>query len=154
MEGYSVVFEHEILFRDLDLFGHMNNVTSMALMEDARVAYWKALRKGADPKKINFILARITCSYRSPAYFGETLVIGIRVSRVGNKSFDFEYRIEEKTSGRLVGEGSSVQVMYDYRGRRSLPVDAETCEAFAALERLPVAKLCSESGEDRPAGRA
>jgi acyl-CoA thioester hydrolase len=148
MEGYQVVLEHEVLFRDLDVFGHMNNVAFVALMEDARVAYWKVLRKGPDLKKINFILAQLTCSYRSPAHFGETLLIGIKVSSVGNKSFRFDYRMEEKASARLVGEGSSVQVMYDYRNQQSMPVDEKICSAFAAVEQLPVAELCSRPGPE------
>ena len=77
MEGYQVVFEHQVLFRDLDAMGHVNNVTFVSFMEDARVQYWKALKNNRDLQGINFIIAKITCSYRSPAYFGETLLIGI-----------------------------------------------------------------------------
>ena len=43
MEGYQVVFEHEVLFRDLDAMGHVNNVAFVSFMEDARMKYWKAL---------------------------------------------------------------------------------------------------------------
>lgn len=143
MEGYPIVFEHEVLFRDLDAMGHVNNVAFTAFMEDARMQYWKALRREAGLKKVNFILAEITCSYQSSAYLGETLLIGIRARKLGNKSFRFEYRMEEKLSGRLVAEGSSVQVMYDYERQKSAPLSDKLRKALALLEGLSLKELSS-----------
>jgi acyl-CoA thioester hydrolase len=110
-------------------------------MEDARVQYWNALRKDRDLKGINFILAEITCRYLSPAHFGEILLIGIRARNLGNKSFQFEYRMEEKESGRLITEGKSVQVMYDYKQKQTMPLDERLRDAAAALEQLTVEEL-------------
>jgi acyl-CoA thioester hydrolase len=141
MDGYQVVFEHEVLFRDLDAMRHVNNVAYLAFMEDARVQYWNALRKDRDLKGINFILAEITCRYLSPAHFGETLLIGIRARKLGNKSFQFEYRMEEKESGRLITEGKSVQVMYDYKQKQTMPLDERLRDAAAVLEQLTVEEL-------------
>ncbi|MGD8777101.1 MAG: thioesterase family protein [Syntrophobacterales bacterium] len=141
MDGYQVVFEHEVLFRDLDAMRHVNNVAYLAFMEDARVQYWNALRKDRDLKGINFILAEITCRYLSPAHFGEILLIGIRARNLGNKSFQFEYRMEEKESGRLITEGKSVQVMYDYKEQQTMPLDERLRDAAAALEQLTVEEL-------------
>ena len=146
MEGYRLVFEHEILFRDLDALGHVNNVAFIAFMEDARVKYWKALRRGLDARRIDFILADVTCRYHSPAHFGETLVVGIRVVGLGNKSFQFEYRMEDKATGRLVVEGRSVQVMYDYESQQSIPLDDATRGAMAAVEGMPLVRLLDEAG--------
>jgi len=135
MDGYQVVFEHEVLFRDLDAMGHVNNVAFLAFMEDARVQYWRALKTERGLRGINFILAEVTCRYLSPAYFGETLVIGIRALNLGNKSFQFDYRMEEKAGGRLVAEGSSVQVMYDYKRKQSTSIGEKMRDAVAALEQ-------------------
>jgi len=146
MEGYRVVFEHEILFRDLDALGHVNNVAFIAFMEDARVQYWKALRRELSTKRIDFILAELTCRYHSPAQFGETLVVGIRAADLGHKSFRFEYRMADKATGRLVVEGRSVQVMYDYEGQQSVPLDDPTRKAMAAVEGLPLSRLPEETG--------
>ncbi|HVO84590.1 MAG TPA: thioesterase family protein [Syntrophobacteria bacterium] len=146
MEGYRVVFEHEILFRDLDALGHVNNVAFIAFMEDARVKYWKALRRELDARRIDFILADVTCRYHSPAHFGEVLMVGIRVVGLGNKSFRFEYRMEDKATGRLVVEGRSVQVMYDYESQQSIPLDDATRGAMAAVEGVPLARLLDDAG--------
>ena len=145
MEGYQVVFEHEVRFRDLDAMRHVNNVAFVALMEDARMEYWKALTRVQDLKGINFILAEVSCRYLSPAYLGETIRIGIRASKMSTKSFQFEYRMEDKASGRLITEGSSVQVMYDYKQKKTMPLEQKMRDAVASLEQVPLEKLSSSA---------
>lgn len=146
MEGYQVLFEHEVLFRDLDPMGHVNNVAFVAFMEDARMHYWKALRKVYGLKHINFILAEVTCRYLSPAYLGEILLVGIRARNLGNKSFHFEYRMEDKASGRLITEGKSVQVMFDYKEQKSTALGQNMRDAVASLEQISLEELSSSAG--------
>jgi acyl-CoA thioesterase FadM len=112
-------------------------------MEDARMHYWKALRKVEGLRDINFILAEITCRYLSPAHLGETIRIGIRARNLSNKSFQFEYKMEDKASGRLITEGKSVQVMYDYKQKKSMPLEQKMRDAVASLEKVPLEELSS-----------
>ena len=143
MEGYQVVFEHEVLFRDLDAMRHVNNVAFVAFMEDARMQYWKALRKVEGLRDINFILAEVNCTYLSPAYLGETIRIGIRARNMSNKSFHFEYRMEDKVTGRLITKGKSVQVMYDYKQQETMPLGQKMRDAVASVEKVPLEELSS-----------
>ena len=66
------------------------------------------------PVDFQFDLAEVTCHYRSPATLRDRLVVTIWVSQVGRKSIVFEYRITDEVSGRLVAEGCSTQVWFDY----------------------------------------
>ena len=141
MEGYQVVFEHEVRFRDIDAMRHVNNVAFVAFMEDARMEYWKALTRVQDLKGINFILAEVSCRYLSPAYLGETISIGIRARNLSNKSFQFEYKMEDKASGRPITEGVSVQVMYDYKQKKTMPLEQKMRDAVASLEKLELSDL-------------
>ncbi len=76
---------------------------------------------------------------------GETLLVGIRVSSVGRKSFFFEYEMRGQASGRLVAEGRSVQVMYDYGEQRSKPVTNEFLAKVEALQGHPVQRETAEA---------
>lgn len=136
MEGFSVTAEMPVIFRDLDAFGHVNNAVYLTYMENARVAYLERMGgKGLDALRL--IIAEVTCTYRSPAYFGETMRVGIRVSHMGRSSFTMEYRIEEAASTRLVAEGKSIQVAYDYQAGHPIPVPDEWRRATERLEGLP-----------------
>ena len=88
----------QIRWRDLDTLGHVNNAVYFTYFELARLAYIQALL-GADttidprtllPADFQFILAEVTCHYRSPATLGDQLAAAIWVGQVGRKSFVFE----------------------------------------------------------------
>lgn len=129
-----MAFETEIkvVFRDLDAMGHVNNATFFTYMETARTEYYFARSGSRDLTDLEFILARACCDFRSPANIGEVLVIRTWPMRIGTSSFTFRYEMREKSSGRLVAEGESVQVAYDYKFRKTVPLP----EAFRkALEK-------------------
>jgi hypothetical protein len=52
--------------------------------------------------------------------------------------------MEEMASGRLVTEGRSVQVMYDYKQKESLVIDEKMRDAVAAVEQLRLAELSGD----------
>lgn len=110
-----------VRWRDCDMYQHVNNAVYLTYFEEARGHYWRALR-GERFEGFDFIIAEITCTYRSPAKLAEALVIRVAVEAVGTKSFTLAYAIEGP-DGRLVATGRSVQVVYDHAEGRSLPLD-------------------------------
>ena len=116
----------EVAFRDIDAFGHVNNAVFFSYMEYARVKYATKLFEGTELAAdslldIPLILVEATCTYYSPALLGETLALGLGVSRFGNKSFDITYRFVGE-DGRLIATGKTVQVMYDYGRGSAFPI--------------------------------
>jgi acyl-CoA thioester hydrolase len=134
MEGFRVVAPVVPRFRDTDAMGHLNNAVYMTFFEVARTAYWAALTGSRNYHEVPFILAHTTIDFRSPAFVYETLLVGIRMARVGTSSFDYAYRIVEETSGRLVCEGRSVQVIFDYAKGASYPMPDDLRTRFRAFE--------------------
>lgn len=132
--GFPVTREIRPRFRDTDAMGHINNAVYVTYFEVARHEYWSAIRAGEDYTRVPFILAHVGIDFRSEALVGETLVVGIRCDRIGTKSFDFAYEVRERVTGRLVAEGRSVQVCYDYAAKRSIPVPLELRRQIESLE--------------------
>jgi acyl-CoA thioester hydrolase len=139
----------QIRWRDLDALGHVNNAVYLSYFELARLTYIRALLGEAaqvDPRTLlpvefQFILAEVTCHYRSPATLGDQLEVTIRVAQVGRKSFVFEYRIKDEVTGRLVAEGCSTQVWYDYAADESRPVPAEMVARMEALQGTVIPRV-------------
>ena len=130
-----------VRFRDLDAMGHVNNSVYLTFFEEARVAYYRHLTgRELDPATFDFILAEITCTYRSPAHLGEVLEVAIRTSEVRSRSFIFEYLITEHESKRLVATGRSVQVLYDYQAGRAKSLGDEMVARMEAFEGQPLRK--------------
>ena len=45
MEGFRHVYPQEVAFRDLDVFGHVNNAVYLTYIENARLAYARDVLK-------------------------------------------------------------------------------------------------------------
>lgn len=130
---FTVTVDLHPRFRDTDAMGHINNAVYVTYLEVARQEYWRRLDGSQDYRRVPFILARVSCDFRSEALVREVLELCVRCEWIGNKSFAFSYLIREKTSGRVVVEAQTVQVCYDYETKSSIPMPASlkrTLEGF------------------------
>jgi acyl-CoA thioester hydrolase len=132
-------------FRDSDAMGHINNAVYVTYLEVARQEYWKRLYAEADYRQVPFILAHVTCDFRSEALIKETLEARLRCAWIGSKSFAFVYEIREKLTGRLVVEATTVQVCYDYTTKRSIPMPDGLRRALEAFEGRTLSKAVEAS---------
>ena len=126
----------KIRFRDLDAFGHVNNAVYFTFMELARVDYFTqigVLKPGTFPSPF-FIIAEATCQFKAPIDMETPLVIQTRVSRLGNSSFDMEYRFVDESSSAVLATGRTVQVTFDYTVGRSVPLPDDWRTAIIQLE--------------------
>jgi acyl-CoA thioester hydrolase len=133
----------EVRFVDVDAMGHVNNANYATYFEEARVAYIRRARPEAFSDRdlgatFPFILLDLYCRYLSPVRAGETLEVGIRLSRLGGKSFDFEYLVVARSDGRAVAIGRTTQVYFNYAENRTEPVPDALREAFARVEGGPL----------------
>ena len=137
MDGYRLVRRQEVEFRDLDGLGHVNNAVYLSYLESAKVAYFRDVVGAGDLAELG-IVADVKIAYRSPAFFGETLEIGVRVRDLGVKSIAFEFELRG-ADGRLVAEASSVHVTFDYATREPVSVPDEWRRRIEAHEAQSLA---------------
>ncbi len=133
-------FAHPIALRfsDVDALQHVNNAKFITYMETARMAYFREVigwRGALD--ELSVIIARIECDYLLPVELGDTVTVHLRTSRLGNKSWDFEYAITKQTGGeppRVAARGLTVQVAFDYRQNASITIPDGWREKMLAFE--------------------
>ena len=133
-DDYRLVLPLRARFRDTDGMGHVNNAVFFTYCEEARAAYFRRVAGVRNYRDVFFILASATCDFRSPIQPGEEFAIGVRMERIGGKSFDMSYRAHALDGGRLLAEATSVQVAFDYRAERSIPVPEEFRRQVEAFE--------------------
>jgi acyl-CoA thioester hydrolase len=109
-------------YSDYDSRGHVNNAVYLTYFEIGRVYAWLAAAGSSDP---NFIIAEARITYRSPAMLGEPLVIEVTTSEIRNKAWVWSYRVLDARDDRVIAEGATTQVMYDYGERKSVPIPDE-----------------------------
>jgi len=136
LEGFRTAVVVQTRFRDTDAMGHINNAVYLSYLELARMEYVRRVFGVRDYGSVDFILAHASLDYRSPARAGESLGVGVRVTKLGGASFRMGYRIVETESGRLVAEAETVQVSYDYRAGRVKRLSEEFCGRVRGYEEL------------------
>ncbi len=138
MSDYRFYQDITVRYGDLDAQGHVNNATYLTYLEHARVGYMQALGlwDGRSFLDIGIVIAEIRITYKAPILLGQKVRVGVRITRMGNKSFTMSYRVEDTDNGRPLAEAESVQVAYDYRNGATMPIPPSWRQIVATFEHL------------------
>ena len=138
MAGFRFYHPIEVRYGDLDPQGHVNNASYLTYMEQARIAYIHKLGlwEGESFINLGIILANAHVEFRDSILFGHSVRVGVRISRLGNKSMEMEYIIEDGERGSEVATGSTTLVAYDYRDQRSVPIPMFWRQAISDFEGI------------------
>jgi len=112
--------EVRIYYEDTDCGGVVYYANYLKYFERARTHYLEERGlsvAGLMNEGTVFVVVHAEVDYRSPARFGETLVIDTGVSDVTAASFTFAHIVKEKASGRVVVEGSARLAATDGKGK-------------------------------------
>jgi acyl-CoA thioester hydrolase len=132
-QPFKVSCPVEVRFRDCDMMGHVNNAVYLTYLENARFAYWKASGLDRIAGDISYIMARVEIDFRASAELGDTVDVALRVTSIGRSSFWMEYELRNQ-SGDLIAAAKSVQVSYDWKAKKSVPVPDAIRAHLAAFE--------------------
>jgi acyl-CoA thioester hydrolase len=132
-------FHHpiEVRYGDLDPQGHVNNARFLTFFEQARVSYLIQLglfSKDQSFLDVGIIIADAHITFLAPVYFGQDVRVGVRVSRVGNKSMSMDYQVTDGANGQELATGSTALVAYDYRLHKTIPVPEEWRKKISQFE--------------------
>ncbi len=102
-----------IYYEDTDCGGVVYYANYLKYFERARTDYLE--RRGLSVARLMaegtvFMVVHAEADYKSPGRYGETLTIETTLDTSKNASFTFAHVVREKTSGRVVVEGSATLV--------------------------------------------
>jgi len=112
VRGTEFVHTERARFRDVDAMGHVNNAVFVTYIEQARFAFLAAIGAAAGIDDAKRIIARIEVDFKAPVRLGQAVEIEVSTSRIGTKSFDFDYVL--RVDAKIVAEAKSVLVAYDH----------------------------------------
>jgi len=135
MTDFHFSFPIAVRYSDLDAQGHLNHARYLSFMEEARFQYVIAVglwNNQHDFNAVGQIVAEAKCVYKRPVFIGQTVEVAMRVSRLGNKSLEMDYRLTVKDEE--VATGHTVQVAYDYVAQHSIIIPIEWREKLQTFE--------------------
>jgi acyl-CoA thioester hydrolase len=128
----------QVRFGDLDPLWHVNNSRFHTYLEHARIAYLieLGLFDGRSFLEVGSILADVHIAFLAPITLQQQIRVGTRVVRLGNKSLDFEYQIEDENTGSILAKAETVMVAYDSHAGKSCPIPIYWREKISAFEGI------------------
>jgi len=138
MSDFRFLTSLRVYWRDVDMLGHVNNAVYASYLEAARIDFNEAAIGEEGFRRWSYLIGELRMRYVSPAYLRETLEIGIRLPSIGRRSFRFEYLVREATTGRVVVEAESTQVMVDLATGKSRDIPDDFRSAIEAFQGGPV----------------
>jgi acyl-CoA thioester hydrolase len=133
----SLKFRFRSELFELDSYGIVHNSVYLKYFEIARTEYLRqalGIEPGRFFNDFYFVIARNVCNYISPARFDEVLDVYTRTSKIGNSSFEMEYLIEEKTTGRTVATGETVIVLLNRETFKPQPLPENVRDLILKFE--------------------
>ena len=126
----------EVRYSDLDPQRHVNHATYLTYMETARARYIEhlGLWGGEDFDELGMIVASAACDYQRAIVYNQRVRVGVRTTRLGNKSLEMAYLLQDESTGEELARGSTVMVAYDYVQERSKPIPQEWRDTISEFE--------------------
>ncbi|WP_298585079.1 thioesterase family protein [uncultured Kocuria sp.] len=155
----SLLIPIQMRFGDIDSYGHVNNVTMLQYLEDARVRLMSGPLPGgavagapADATFRSLLGDRMTVIGRQEVEYTEQLLyradpvfVRVWVSSVGGSSFVLDYAVQEEDGSRVYAVAQTVVVVIDRSTGRPERLDeaprsalAQWSDASTRFARRPV----------------
>lgn len=136
LQDFPVVTEINVAWGEMDALQHINNVVYFRYFETARIEYFNKINLMDEIKRnqIGPVLSETQCRYRIPVTFPDTLLIGSRVTEVGEDRFTMEYQIVSKKMGKVTTTGSATVVMFDFKNQCKALLPAVLRETILTTE--------------------
>jgi acyl-CoA thioester hydrolase len=143
LEEYPLVIDIAVQWGDMDCLGHVNNIVYLQYFEAARIEY--LMRLGLDPpgpkwRDSGLIVASLSCDYKVPVVYPDTVSVGARTAAIGENRVLMEHAAVSQKLGKVAAEGEVILVSYNYMTLRSVALRSDWRDAIVALEgrELPV----------------
>ena len=137
LDGFPLISRFTVPFADIDMMQHVNNVAYIRWAEMMRSEYFAQVMNEPINGERGIIQATIDFTYERQLHYRECIAIGCRISRIGTKSWDFEYEIWSETQNHRAARGITTVVSFDFVTQTSIPIPQSWRDAIAAYERGP-----------------
>lgn len=123
-----------IRFRDIDALDHVNHAVMLTYCETIRCDWFQEVAGYPSMANLPFIIASAHIEYKAPIPKTAALQVSMWVSRLGGKSWDFDYDLKDTRSGTVFATAKTVQVGYDYKAGKTVEPPAKLRAQLEGLQ--------------------
>jgi len=135
---FPLHIEVDVQWGDMDAAQHVNNTVYLRWVESSRIAFFEKLGHGVSPEacEAGFILAYQDCKYIFPVTFPDIVIVGVKVTEIGEDRFFMESHVFSKKHQRLAAISKQTVVTYNYSTLKKVKVPVELKNKILTLKRI------------------
>ena len=124
LKNYPVIIEFPVAWGEMDAMNHVNNIVYFRYFESARIAYFEKMDMFSYMTEtgIGPILATISCKFKIPLSYPDTVLIGAKVVSIEDDRFVMNHLVVSKKHQKVAAEGDGVIVAFNYREGKKVTV--------------------------------
>ncbi len=126
MKDSKIKLELRIDWSEIDLFGHINNLSILKYIQSARANYLEAI--GMMPMQVEIkagpILAATNCQFLKPLFYPGQVIIYSKINNIKNTSFSIQHVILNDQFEK-VAEAQDIIVYYNFKQNTKLKLSDE-----------------------------
>jgi acyl-CoA thioester hydrolase len=116
---------------DIDVLGHVNNVTYLRWVQDVAVAHWTAFAPAADLEKLAWVVLRHEIDYKQPARLGDRIVARTWVGHATRVRFERHTELLRASDRALLAKALTLWCPIDPSTGKPAGVSAEVRARFS-----------------------
>ncbi|MCB0495965.1 MAG: acyl-CoA thioesterase [Cyclobacteriaceae bacterium] len=134
MEGYTFKLPIQLRYSDFDMLGHMNSAQYATLIELGRLRYFMHIKW--DLSEVSNVVASFKIDYLKQIIPADEVVVYVKVSSLGTKSFKMEYLLASPDDKTMFAKAETVQVCILKKGNVSTAIPESIRAAIKSYENL------------------
>ncbi|MCX6164879.1 MAG: acyl-CoA thioesterase [Ignavibacteriae bacterium] len=137
LKDFKIKVQLPVEWGDVDVYGHINNVTYFRYFQEARVEYYKkvGIRIDVAGNEIGAVLKSISSKFIVPLDYPDIVTIGAKVTSIVDSEITMEHYVLSEKKG-LVTIGESVLVIYDFKLQKKLDVPQNILTEIEKIEGI------------------
>jgi acyl-CoA thioester hydrolase len=123
MSALTTQLTLRIDWSEMDLYGHVNNVSFFKYIQAARVNFWEeaGINQLHRNSNIGPTLASVNCRFLHSLYFPGEVIIHTHVEWIKTSSFQLIHKLFN-TAGEQVARAEDIVVLFDYNTQQKTEV--------------------------------
>lgn len=121
---------------EMDLFGHINNVSYFKYIQASRVNYWESigLTQLHTEMKLGPILASTSCNFLKPLFYPGNIIVEASISFIKKTSFGIRHQILD-SDNEVAATADDVIVLYDFIKNEKVAMPTDLRQKIETLEQ-------------------
>lgn len=135
MKNQSTI-KQKVSWGDMDAYGHVNNTVYLKYFESARIEYFARISaiEESGVKDVIPVVASISCNFKKPVVYPDTLEMQVKVSKMGAASMEMTCDMVSAKVG-LAAQASCTIVTINPKKGGSVRIPEEWRAAIEAFEQ-------------------